>query len=212
MTSHEKVYGLCQAVRYVVRHDIPGSIVECGVWRGGSMLAVARLLDHLEASERDLYLFDTYEGMTEPTDRDVQISNNKTAQERLDNADQGSLVWAVASLEDVRQGFEQVRYPRERIHFVQGPVEETVPEQAPEQIAILRLDTDWYASTQHELAHLYHRLAPGGVLIIDDYGTWQGSKDATDEFLAESEEPLLVLRAGKGRIAVKPGLPSKIDG
>jgi hypothetical protein len=206
MTGHEKVYGLYHAVRYVVGYGISGAILECGVWRGGSMLAAARTLHQLGVHDRDLYLFDTFEGMTEPTDRDVQISNNKSAEQRLATEDRGSWVWAVASLEDVQQGFEDVSYPAGRIHFVAGPVEKTVPDQAPEQIAILRLDTDWYASTRHELEHLYHRLAPGGVLIIDDYGMWQGSKDATDEFLAATGEPLLLLRSGLGYIAVKPGL------
>lgn len=210
MTSHEKVYGLYHATRYVVRHDIPGAVVECGVWRGGSMLAVARLLDRLEVRDRDLYLFDTYEGMTAPTERDVQIKSRKPARERLATEDRSSWVWAIASLEDVRNGFDQVRYPEDRIHFVQGPVEDTIPDQAPERIAILRLDTDWYESTRHELRQLYRRLSPGGVLIIDDYGTWQGSKDATDEFLTETGEPLLLLRASEGRIAVKPGLPTEV--
>lgn len=212
MTSHPKAYALCQAVRYVVSHNIPGAVVECGVWRGGSMLAVAHLLTRLDAATRELYLFDTYEGMTEPTHRDVQIGTEKSARARLAGADADSLVWAVASLEDVQQGFAEVSYPTKLVHFVRGPVEETVPDRAPEQIAILRLDTDWYESTKHELRELYHRLAPGGALILDDYGYWQGAKDAVDEFLAETGEPLLLVRAASGRIAIKPGLSSKVDG
>jgi UDP-N-acetylmuramate-alanine ligase len=76
----------------------------------------------------------------------------------------------MASLDDVRTGMGQVGYPSHRIHYHQGLVEETVPAQAPDRIAILRLDTDWYESTRHELEHLYPRLSPGGVLVIDDYG------------------------------------------
>jgi hypothetical protein len=91
---------------------------------------------------------------------------------------------------------------------VKGLVETTVPAQAPEQIALLRLDTDWYESTKHELTHLYKRLAPGGVLIIDDYGTWHGSKEAADEFLEETGEALLLTRVARAAVAVKPGLPS----
>jgi hypothetical protein len=210
MTGPEKVHGLHHAVRYVVKHGIPGAIMECGVWRGGSMLTVARTLTGLDVHDRELYLFDTFEGMTEPTDRDVHITQKKSAAERLASEGRDTWMWGVASLEDVRKGFQQVSYPTERLHFVPGPVEETVPDQAPERIAILRLDTDWYASTKHELEHLYRRLAPGGVLIIDDYGTWQGAKDATDEFLAATGEPLLLLRTGQGRIAVKPGLASAV--
>ncbi|MFD0856966.1 TylF/MycF/NovP-related O-methyltransferase, partial [Actinomadura adrarensis] len=113
-------------------------------------------------------------------------------------------VWAHASLEDVRQGFEQVPYPADRVHFVRGPVEETVPGHAPEQIALLRLDTDWYESTRHELDHLYPRLVSGGVLILDDYGYWKGARKATDEFLERTGERLLLTRINTGRIAVKP--------
>ena len=211
MTSHYKAFGLYQAVHYVVRHDLPGAVVECGVWRGGSMLAVAHQLSRLDAPIRDLYLFDTYEGMTAPTDRDVQIRTRKSAEEVLATADQDSLVRAVASLEDVREAFDHVAYPADRVHFVKGPVEDTVPDLAPERIAILRLDTDWYESTKHELAHLYQRLVPGGVLILDDYGHWQGAKDAVDEFLDETGEPLLLLRAGTGRIAIKPGLSTRVQ-
>lgn len=212
MTGHEKVFDLYQAVQYVTQHDIPGGIVECGVWRGGSMLTVAHTLELLGVRDRELYLFDTYEGMTEPTERDVQISNQKTAGERLATAEKSAWVWAIASLADVQEGFKQVNYPADRLHFVEGDVEKTVPGGAPDPIAILRLDTDWYASTKHELHTLYHRLSPGGVLIIDDYGTWQGSKDATDEFLAETGEPLLLLKAGQGRVAVKPGLTTRVPG
>ncbi|MFC7470447.1 TylF/MycF/NovP-related O-methyltransferase [Actinomadura keratinilytica] len=95
-------------------------------------------------------------------------------------------------------------YPKERLHYVQGLVEKTVPAEAPEQISVLRLDTDWYASTRHELEHLYPRLVSGGVLLIDDYGYWQGSRRAVDEFLEATGERLLLLRMDEGRIAVKP--------
>jgi hypothetical protein len=98
----------------------------------------------------------------------------------------------------------QVPYPPEKVHFIKGLVENTVPDNAPERISILRLDTDWYESTRHELEHLYPRLVSGGVLIIDDYGYWRGSTQAVDEFLEATRERLLLLRASTGRIAVKP--------
>lgn len=102
---------------------------------------------------------------------------------------------------------ESTGYPPERIHLVPGRVEDTVPAQAPERIALLRLDTDWYASTKHELDHLYPRLSDGGVLIVDDYGHFEGARRAVDDYLAEQAEPLLLNRIDyTGRIAVKPGL------
>jgi hypothetical protein len=203
MTGVEKQYALYLATRHVVAHDIPGAVVECGVWRGGSMHVVARTLLAIGDTSRELYLFDTFDGMTPPTDKDVTYDGKPVA-DLLSSRPRTARIWAVASLEDVQQGFEAIPYPRERIHLVQGPVESTLPEQAPDQIAILRLDTDWYESTRHELMTLYHRLSSGGVLIIDDYGSYQGARAAIEEFIEETGVRLLLLPIGPGRIAVKP--------
>ncbi|MFE5664632.1 TylF/MycF/NovP-related O-methyltransferase [Streptomyces niveus] len=203
MTSPERLNAFILATRHVVRHNIPGDIVECGVWRGGSMQACAKALLALGESDRDLHLFDTFEGMPPPTAEDLR-RDGKSAEDLLAAQGKDRPIWAIASLEDVQAGFEQVPYPGERVHYVQGMVEDTVPQQAPEKISILRLDTDWYASTKHELEFLYPRLVSGGVLLIDDYGYWQGSRQAVDEFLEKTGERLLMLRMDEGRIAVKP--------
>ncbi len=203
MTAAEKLYALILATRYVSEHRIPGDIVECGVWRGGSMQAVARTLLAAGDASRNLFLFDTYEGMPPPSDRDVRHDGSAAA-DLLATLPRDSKVWAVATLEDVQQGFAAIPYPAEKVHFVKGLVEETVPVQAPDEISILRLDTDWYESTRHELEHLYPRLVSGGVLLIDDYGWWQGSREAVEEFLRETGARLLLLRMASGRIAVKP--------
>ncbi len=202
MTSADKLFALVTGVRHLIRVNVAGDIVECGVWRGGSMHAVAHTLCSLGVTDRELYLFDTFSGMTDPTERDRR--GKTTAGELLAKAAKDQDVWAVASLDDVKAGIDTLDYPRDRFHFVQGPVEETVPANAPETIALLRLDTDWYESTKHELEHLYDRLVPGGILIVDDYGSWQGAKDATDEYLARLENPPMLVRAGRGRIGVKP--------
>jgi hypothetical protein len=204
MTSHEAIFALSEAVRYIVSNRIPGAIVECGVWRGGSMMAVARTLLGLDRSDIDLYLFDTFEGMTEPTEKDVQWTG-RPARELLARESKKSFLWAEAPLDQVRRAMHSVSYPPSKIHFVKGKVEDTIPDQAPEQIALLRLDTDWYESTKHELVHLYPRLASGGVLILDDYGYWRGAGDATDEYFRENgPAPLLVRIDDEGRrVAVK---------
>jgi hypothetical protein len=203
MTNVEKLYAGIMAARYVTRYDIAGAVVECGVWRGGSVHAIARALDAAGSHERDLYLFDTYEGMTTPGPRDRR-GDGRPAAELLAAYGKASRVWAYASLEDVQEGFHEVPYPEEKLHFVKGPVEETIPSQAPDRIAVLRLDTDWYESTAHELAHLYDRLVPGGVLLLDDYGWWQGSREAVDEFIARTGARLYLARTGSGRVAIKP--------
>jgi O-methyltransferase len=205
MTGTDKMYSLIQTVRYITRHGIPGDVVECGVWRGGSMQAVARTLLAQGDTSRDLHLFDTYEGMPPPSERDTRISDRRGAAALLaEESPADSLVWAVASLEDVQHGMAQVGYPAERVHYVRGKVEDTIPERAPEQISILRLDTDWYESTKHELEHLYPRLSSGGVVMFDDYGYWEGARAAVDEWLDATGERLLLMRMGTGRLAVKP--------
>lgn len=207
MTSLERRYHLLQSVRHIVRHRIPGDIVECGVWRGGSMMLVARTLLELGEVSRDLYLYDTFEGMSAPTEADQDFAS-RSAASRLD-ADQPikaeSGVWAISGLDEVRRNMASTGYPAEKIHFIQGKVEETIPGRVPGQIAILRLDTDWYESTAHELTHLYPRLISGGVMIIDDYGFWKGARKAVDEFLAQSQDRLLLHRIdNSGRALVKP--------
>jgi O-methyltransferase len=205
MTTPPRVYALVRAVEYVVARGVPGAIVECGVWRGGSMMAAALTLLRLDAADRELYLYDTFAGMPPPTDVDTTRSGERAA-DLLAEGDEESHIWAIASLADVRDTVLSTHYPQERIHFVEGLVEDTLPATAPDQIALLRLDTDWYSSTKHELEQLYPRLAPGGVMILDDYGHWQGARQAVDEYLAANRISLLLNRVdGTARIAVKPG-------
>jgi O-methyltransferase len=203
MTGNDKLHALISATKYVSRYNVPGDIVEFGVWRGGGMKAVALTLEAANDFSRDLYLYDTFEGMTPPTDKDVRYDGAPAAG-LLETSGRDTAVWAVASIEDVQERFATGRYPQEKIHFIKGPVEETVPDQLPERISILRLDTDWYESTDHEFKHAYDRLVSGGVLMIDDYGWWQGSRTATDEFLERTGEKLLLLRMASGRVAIKP--------
>ena len=102
-----------------------------------------------------VHAFDTFEGMTRPTDIDVDSQGKSAVKtfERLGRSDVSS-DWAHASLEQVREAMAGTGYDEKRIHFVKGPVEQTLPREAPEAIAVLRLDTDWYESTLHEMVHL----------------------------------------------------------
>jgi hypothetical protein len=203
MTTPSRVYALVRAVEYVVRRPITGALVECGVWRGGSMMAVALTLLELGVTDRDLYLYDTFSGMTEPEEADVKRTGERAA-DLLAHDGEDAHIWAIATLDEVREAVLGVGYPEERVHFVQGPVEETLPEHAPDEIGLLRLDTDWYASTKHELVHLYPRLVQGGVLVLDDYGYWQGARRAVDEYVEENRLALLLNRIdNNGRIALK---------
>ncbi|MBI4623788.1 MAG: class I SAM-dependent methyltransferase [Verrucomicrobia bacterium] len=203
MTSPERIAAMILAVKHIVAHRVPGAVVECGVWRGGSMMAAALTLRALGDTTRPLYLFDTFEGMTEPTSMDVSFSGD-AASALLAEAEKGSEIWCHASIEDVRQNIRSTGYPAEQLHLVSGKVENTIPDSAPSEIALLRLDTDWFESTQHELIHLYRRLRQWGVVIVDDYGHWQGARAALDGYLASLPHPTFLHRVDyTGRLFVK---------
>jgi hypothetical protein len=205
MTSPERVCAVIRAVDYIVSNGILGAIVECGVYRGGSMMAVARTLLRHGVTDRDIYLFDTFQGMPEPTELDVKW-NGESAREKAEETRDGSgfCDWCRATLEEVREAVYSIGYPRERFHFVPGLVQDTIPEHAPDSIALVRHDTDFYESTCHELEHLFPRVVDNGVIIFDDYGTWEGSRRAIDEYIARNRIPLLLNRIDRpGRIAVK---------
>jgi len=205
-TSTERLAGLITAVKYLAKNKIEGDFVECGVWRGGSMMAAMLTLMKLGDTSRHFYLFDTYEGMTPPTDKDVS-DDGLTAADYLAmvDKDKDPVHWCIASLQDVQRNVFSTGYPKDKIHFVKGKVEDTLPGQGPKGIALLRLDTDWYESTHHEMVHLYPLLRPNGVLILDDYGYWQGSRRAVDEYFASQKiVPLLHKLDHPGRLVVKP--------
>lgn len=206
MTSPERLVSLSRAVEYISKNNIAGDIVECGVWRGGSMMLVAKKLIQLKETNRNLFLFDTFEGMSAPDSRDVSAIDNSSAQELLEETDkmQGDNVWCYSSLDEVKANLRTTRYPEEMVHYFKGKVEDTLPEKTVGTIALLRLDTDWYESTKHELEVLYDQLVVGGILIIDDYGHWSGSKKAVDEFIEERKLTIFLNRIDyTGRIAIK---------
>ncbi|MBI10217.1 MAG: macrocin O-methyltransferase [Rhodospirillaceae bacterium] len=197
-TGVDRIYALIEAVGYVATNKLDGDFVECGVWRGGSTMAMAEAALETGILPK-IWLFDTFEGMTAPTEEDRDVYG--TAMMGLQNIlRQG---WMKVTESEVEQNLCLTSYPHEKFRLVRGPVEETIPDQAPEKIALLRLDTDWYQSTKHELEHLYPRVVEGGVVIIDDYGDFEGAKRATDEFFeALGTRPYLVPVAGH-RVFIK---------
>jgi hypothetical protein len=203
MTSSQRIQALILATRYVVRRGIAGAFVECGVWRGGSMLAAARTLRDAGDQGRDLYLFDTFTGMPAPGPEDVRAHDGASAAALLKEPGEDQ-TRAEASLDTVKATMALSGHDSARVHFVAGKVEDTIPAAAPPHIALLRLDTDWYESTRHELEHLFPRLAVGGVLIIDDYGWWAGARRAVDEYFAAHSAPILLnIIDDTGRIGVR---------
>jgi hypothetical protein len=201
MTSPERLYALHKAVIYTIEKGLAGSFVECGVWRGGSSMMIALTLQQLGISDRDLYLYDTFEGMSEPTEADKDLSGDEAAK-LLATHQKTAGVWAFAGLDDVQQNMTATGYPAHRIHYIKGKVEDTIPGTIPAEIALLRLDTDWYESTKHELVQLYPLLAQQGPLIIDDFGHWQGAKKAVVEYF-EGKQVLMHRIDYTGRMIIK---------
>ena len=199
LTGMERCYALYKSVQYIINGDIPGDIVECGVWRGGSAMLAALTLIQFNQTHRKIYLYDTYEGMPEPIEKDIDI-----------NGIPYRLLWKkekdilTIPLDEVRKNMLSTGYPSENIIFVKGMVEDTIPRNLPCQIALLRLDTDLYESTYHEFVHLYPQVSPQGVVIVDDYGHFQGAREATDKYFNEVSPNILFHRIDYScRVGVK---------
>ena len=205
MTSEERLVSVTRSIEYIVENSIEGDIVECGVWRGGSMMMAANKLVTLKCLNKKIFLFDTYEGMSEPGKDDIAWDAISAA-EIYSNTEKktGYGGWCYSTLSEVKNNLAKSAYPEENIIFVKGKVEDTLPHASINKISLLRLDTDWYESTKHELECLYDKLSIGGILIIDDYGHWQGAKKAVDEFIKKRNLKLFLNRIDyTGRLAVK---------
>jgi hypothetical protein len=206
-TSVEAQYGLFRAVEYVVRAGVPGDFVECGVYKGGSVMVAAMSFRHFGDESRRFWLYDTFEGMPAPTERDLDFAG-RTPEQHLSTWGAGDVgQMAYSPIEEVRENLKRTGVSDERFQLVKGKVEETIPGTLPPgPISVLRLDTDWYESTRHELERLFPRLASGGVIVIDDYGFWRGSREACDEYFGRNGVKILLNRLDRigSVIGVKP--------
>jgi len=204
MTSKERMRALYGAVEHIIRLDIPGDFVECGVWRGGSSMLVALSLVEFNEMNRKIYLYDTFKGMSKPSSRDFRVvdrsllAGKKWEQKKA----KGYNKWCFSPLSEVKKNMTLTGYPQDKLIFIKGEVEKTIPNTIPKKIAILRLDTDWYESTKHELIHLFPRVSENGVIIIDDYGYWAGSKKAVDEYFTDKSIPMNMID-DSGRMGLK---------
>jgi hypothetical protein len=204
ITSVQKMYALYMATKYVVEHKIPGDLVECGVFEGGSSMVMVLTLKKMNDLERKIYLYDTYTGMPKPGKGDTNYRNEDVEGIWKAYQKENYNEWCYAPLEEVRTNLCSTGYPGENIKLIKGMVEETIPKIIPDKIAILRLDTDWYESTYHELLHLFPRLSVHGVLLLDDYGCLKGAKKATDQYFKENGIKVLLNRIDySGRMCIK---------
>jgi len=210
MTSESRAYALYNAVRYVAERPVRGNFVESGVWQGGSAMLIALTLMELGVTDRHIWLFDTFAGMPEPepVDRDLRGVSARELMEHDSDAKTESLVWAICDIDTVRQNMISTGYPEALIHLIKGDVCLTAQETRTGPLAILRLDTDFHKSTKVELDEFWPRLVQHGVLLVDDYGHWNGSRVAVDEFFGQRAQgtpaPVLLQPIDyTGRIAVR---------
>ena len=192
----EGLYASWLAARHIGYHHIPGAIVECGVYKGGCSMIMAEAAYAAGRTDTEVWLYDTFAGMSEPTEHDFKGLTAKDARvnalAKFEELKRGDYVdWCLGTLERVKAVARRNSLPLENFHFIPGKVEDTIPSMIPEQISLLRLDTAWYESTRHELEYLYPRLSPSGILIID--GAWAGARKAINEFFTNpSTDPLFL--------------------
>jgi O-methyltransferase len=205
MTGIERGYALFTAVCHILTRQIPGVFVECGVWKGGSalLMALTQLAIIKEREDlRQIHLFDTFEGMPKPGEEDRILHSGEKVLDRWEKRNFDH--WAVGK-EEVASLLYGSGFPRELITLVPGKVEDTLPSYCfSGGLSLIRLDTDWYASTLTEMRELYPRLVKGGIVIIDDYGHFAGARKAVDEYMASLSRPPYLNRVDyTGRVGVK---------
>lgn len=184
--SRERFVSLYQSVNYIYQNKIEGDFVECGVFRGGSSMMIAYCMNEFQKSNinKKLWMYDTYEGMTEANKFDVNILGEKAIHvlNKTKKNNNNKDIWAYSTLETVKKNMQKTNIKEDQYCFVKGPVEKTLRTIRPKKISLLRLDTDFYSSTKAELENLYDLVEKNGIIIIDDYGHWEGCKKAVDDF------------------------------
>lgn len=204
LTKLDTIQSLIDSVKYIIKNNVEGDFIECGVWKGGSIMTMIKTLQELNVSDREIFLYDTFSGMSKPTSEDIasdgriapDLYAGITGEMRREND--------AVPLDKVQRNISSLNYDENKIHYVKGKVEDTLSNNNHKKIALLRLDTDWYESTKCELELLFPKLVKGGILIIDDYGDWNGSKKATKEYLKKNNIKMMLHRLpGNERIGIK---------
>lgn len=209
MVSPERLFSIVLSLRWIEENGIPGDVVECGVWRGGASILTGLWLQHHGIRNRKVWLYDTFSGMVASGADDVRTRDGKGYSEMLEEHEQKGMgdagVRAFASIESVRRNFGHAGLDLSQVDFIEGDVALTLraEENLPTDIALLRLDTDWYESTSVELEVLYPKLQLRGALLIDDYGYYDGARKAVDEYFTKVSRPFFHLDDEYGRTGLK---------
>jgi len=170
LVGSERIRNLCRLARCIESLRIPGDVVECGVFNGGTSAILAHFATHSRL-ERTVWLFDSFAGMPDTTEEDREAAR----------AEVGT---TVGNIQKVIQVLKMVNADLTRVHTIKGWFDDTFPSVKIERIALLNIDADWYESVKLCLNTFYDAVTPGGYVSIDDYGHWPGCKRAVDEFFA----------------------------
>ena len=187
MTGEKRMSYLTKSIKYIFENKIDGDFVECGVWQGGNLILMQRLIDHY-GEKKSIYGYDTFDGMTLPSEFDLDINNNKASnllsnEKKVENLENEN-VWCYSGVKTVKQNFTK-HTKNNYLKLIKGDVTNTLKnnENLPKNISLLRLDTDFYESTKIEMEILFPLVVKNGLIIVDDYGHWKGQKKAVDEYL-----------------------------
>jgi O-methyltransferase len=176
MVGCKRLDNLRACVERVLADEVPGDFLEAGVWRGGASMYVRALLMVYQVTGLTIWLADSFEGMPVPTQRDAALDPDK---------DFSRQSFLRVSEEEVRENFRRLDlFDEKQLRFIKGWFKDSLPRAPIERLAVLRLDGDHYSSTMDTLAALYDKVSPGGFVIVDDYHTWKGCREAVDEFRA----------------------------
>lgn len=189
MTTKPRMWALLNSINYIFNKNIQGDFVECGVWKGGNLI-LYNILNEKRKLNRNIYGYDTFEGMPLPGENDFKYDGS-SAINLFNKNIKSKNGWCKSTIDEVEKNILK-ECPKNNINLIKGRVEDTllIEKNIPEKISILRLDTDFYESTKIELEILFPRLEKNGILIIDDYGNWKGSKKAVDDYF--KTKPFLI--------------------
>jgi O-methyltransferase len=200
MVGHNRLYDLFDLVTEVEKKNLPGAVVECGVWKGGAAAVMGAVIKQF-GYQRRMWLFDSFAGLPEPTVADGAAARAQYKKDR-----------GLSSVEDVKIALRQLSVDQDLVSIVPGWFADTLPSSVDKikQIALLRLDCDWYESTKTCLNNLYQLVVPGGYIVVDDYGSWAGARKAVDEFLKEHNLGVNIRLLADGSVFfIKPDVVKK---
>lgn len=186
MIGVRRLDNLRACIKDVVEHEVPGDVLEAGVWRGGATIFMRAALRAFGASDRNVWVADSFEGLPPPDARRFPADTEDMLSTRPQLA---------VSLDEVRANFQRYGVLDDSVRFLPGFFSDTLPGAPIDRLAVLRIDADMYQSTTEVLQCLYSKVSPGGYVIVDDYGAMASCKAAVDDFRSQNsiEERLVTV-------------------